>query len=122
MKGGTVHSAQAFRSRVELVIDLCPVTNIDLVKRLVFSPSRPSFMFYPVSGRGRIRTCVTMTRLDSAFAYCYHVSVNSKITPIKQQLRTGSYLVLSFIRSFCFEFYVTHHDRAKAPVIAYIIF
>ena len=66
IKGGTVHSAQAFRSQVELVIDLCPVTNIDLVKRLVFSPSRPSFMFYPVSGRGRIRTCVTITRLYSA--------------------------------------------------------
>ena len=59
MKGGTVHSAQAFRSQVELVIDLCPVINMDLVKRLVFSPSRPSFMFYPVSGRGRIRTCVS---------------------------------------------------------------
>ena len=37
------------------------------------------WMFH--SGRGRIRTCVTEFRLDSAFAYCYRVSVNTSSRP-----------------------------------------
>ncbi len=88
MKGCTMHSAQAFRSQASLVIDLCPVTNMDLVKHH-WLLNRLS-CFNPVSGRGRIRTCVTTTRFFDTMGFPGCLLTTSRSIPYHALMRGTS--------------------------------